>query len=131
MAHIAAFSVLLESDASPCDATIKKMNYILGYYHNSQEQVLDPITPQHHKASCNEFPSILVPVVARFIQAEPRGSTPFQEWTKMHLSLLHASSSTMDINMAMLCLVGFATMTRKTKLSTKFASILLLMHRPH
>ena len=97
MALIAAFSVLLESDASPCDATIKKMNSILGYYHNSQEQVLDPITPQHHKASCNEFPSILVPVVARFIQAEPRGSTPFQEWTKMHLSLLHASSSTMNI----------------------------------
>ena len=97
MAHIAAFCVLLECDASPRDRRIKTMNSLLGNYYNSEEQEIDLLTPTVHAPSDNEFPSILVPIIAKFIRAEPRESSPFQEWTRMHLSLLHASPSTMDI----------------------------------
>ena len=97
MAQIAGFSVLLESDVSPRNKMIKTMNSLLGNYHNSLEQETALLSPMTYESSTNEFPSILVPIIAKFIRAEPRESSPFQDWTKMHLSLLHASSSTMDI----------------------------------
>ena len=79
------------------ERVIKTMNSLICNYHNSLEQEADLLAPSTGEDSQNEFPSILVPVIAKFIWAEPRESTPFQDWTRMYLSLLHASLSTMDI----------------------------------
>ena len=96
MSTIATFCVLLESDASPRESMIFTINSLLGNYHKSLEQQQQLLTPAVHQASTNEFPSILFPLMAKLVRAEPRESNVFYDWTKMHLSLLHASPSTMD-----------------------------------
>ena len=71
------------------------MNSVLGTYYNSIEQTIDlgfdlddPIPTVQ---------SILYPVAAKFCRAKRRESSPFYDWSYMHLSLLHTSSSTLDI----------------------------------
>ena len=42
-------------------------------------------------------PTILVPVMAKLNRATRKESSAFYDWAQIHLSLLHAAPSTMDI----------------------------------
>ena len=89
MSQIAAFTVMLESDASPRTEAIKLMNSIM-------DNSLPPIPTKLLQAKPNEVKETLIPVIAKFSRNINQLIPPQQEWMKMHFGLLHASKTSMD-----------------------------------
>ena len=101
MSIIATFSVLLQPNDSPRALAIQAMNSVMGNYFNSSEQKNDmrrkkTLIQLNHQILTSD-PTLLVPVMAKLNRATRKETSSFYDWTQMHLSLLHASPTTMDI----------------------------------
>ena len=90
MSTIAAYFVHLHPTSSPRDNAIRNMNSIMGNHYRSLET--PPLPTQ-----LPDTDNILIPVMAKFSRSIHKSYTPLQEWQHMHLGMMHASPSTMQI----------------------------------